>query len=87
MAINRSLFETGLVVLVNAGASSEYKFVLGPGQFAVFNEYENGAGIMTINASATNIALEEIEITRFDKLPDIGFIVRGDIMVAFKAAS
>jgi hypothetical protein len=85
--VNRSPSEVGVAQLTNAGGASDFQFVLCAGQFLVLNEYTNGAGLMTINASGTNIALEEIQAVQFDTVPDIGFVVKGDSMVAFQAAS
>ncbi len=86
-SVNRSPNETAAVAIQNASTSAIRYMVLTPGQFVILNEYTNGAGLINMNASATNIALEEVSLLLMARFTDFGFMVRMDHMVAFQALS
>ena len=86
-SVNRSTCETGMASLSDAGASTVFSLVIPPGGFIILNEDSNGAGMITLSTTATNITLGTVSVASVDRIPDIGFVVKVDNMVAFEAAS
>lgn len=86
-AANKSSSEFATLDLTNTGGTKMFSLVLRPLQFAILPEHTNGAGLITTNATATTIALEDVQLADFGKIADIGFIARCELLVAFQAST
>ena len=85
--VNRSPSETCVLQMQNAATTVDYRLLLPATAFAIISQYQNGAGIIMSDNSATNITLEEITKAQASTVDDIGFVCKADLMVAFQSAS
>ena len=85
-AANKSVAHSGLLHLTPTGAAKEMYLMLLPGQFVILGEHTNGTGLMNTSGSTTTTLLE-IEKVQFDKIADIGKVIKGAALVAYQATT